>query len=143
MVGFLALYACSPALLWARQQRSAGDVLSFQRLWRKRDGSVEEGTDFAANGTFASLLYSTYTEADCKRWAARYTPEGEAASAAPFCKLGSDGDGAKARRQRPRLTGFKQIAGPSEGERVRAFTPCFAGNGQACSKPSGKPLDTT
>lgn len=94
--------------------------MSFKRQWRRRDGSIEEGTDFAANGTFAQLLYSTYSEKDCARWAARYSPAGKAASAAPFCKVGSDGAGADARQQRPTLTGVSLAPGPSEGEHVRS-----------------------
>jgi hypothetical protein len=99
-------------------QPSAGEVVSFRRRWEQENGTVVEGTDFAANGAFASILYSTYSEKECRKWAAHYNPAGKHASAAAFCKEGSDRHGARQRHQKPVLTAISQGQGPSEGETV-------------------------
>jgi hypothetical protein len=58
----------------------AGEITSFKRIWRNSAGKVVvEGTDWAAGGVFARLLYATYSEEYFSEWGAGYNPGGAGA----------------------------------------------------------------
>jgi hypothetical protein len=97
--------------------------VSFRRIWRRANGTTEMGTDWAAGGQFAAIVYSTYSEQHYMDWGARYNPGGRGAVNSDFSKPGSGAVGAKDRQTTPEFVSFHEGRGPSEGEQVRLDSP--------------------
>lgn len=116
------------------QPEATGDVVSFRRIWHRANGTTEMGTDWAAGGSFAAIVYSTYSEAHYMDWGEQYISGGRGAVNEDFSKPGSGSAGAKDRHTAPEFVAFHAGYGPSEGEHVRACYPvcwvlvvCFVG----------------
>ena len=97
-------------------------MTSFRRIWTDAAGQQTLGTDWAAEGTFAELLYSTYSEAHYAQWRATYCPDG-GDSDDSWHRFGKPGMDAAAhvqdRQAAPTFVGWSEGTGPSEGEQVR------------------------
>lgn len=91
--------------------------MSFKRKWIKRSGKVKHGTDWAKDGTFAGILYRTYSEEHYQQWSKRYNPQG--ITTPDFGKPGSGNAGAQDRQSGPVFMGWHQGPGQSEDETAR------------------------
>ena len=93
----------------------AGRITTFRRVWSTTqaasdvsnvsDSSEALGTDWAAAGVFAELLYSTYSEKYFEDWSATYDPMGRDGFALDWVRYdyGKPGSGGQDRQSRPNL----------------------------------------
>lgn len=100
----------------------------MRRTWPDGDGKEHPGTDWAADGTFAALQYSTYSAEYFKKWGAQYNPTGEGWYDIPwmrydFGKPGCEGI-AQDREAAPEVLSVNLYSGEYDGQLVRAVVDC-------------------
>ena len=93
----------------------AGKITTFRRVWNATDvasdgseaskDSESLGTDWAAEGVFAELLYSTFSEKYFADWSASYDPMGPEGFDLNWVRYdyGKPGSGGADRQARPKL----------------------------------------
>lgn len=95
--------------------RCTGKITTFRRVWKgapsdpfdpssESEDSETLGTDWAAEGVFAELLYSTYSEKYFEDWSAAYDPMGrDAFKGWVLYDFGKPGSGSQDRQAFPKL----------------------------------------
>jgi hypothetical protein len=119
----------------------AGKITAFRRIWRSPtppshapESEPEQtlGTDWAAGGAFAELLYSTYSEKYFQEWSAKYNPMGRGGFDKEWVMydFGKPGSGAQDRQAAPTLLDAWTYDSKYDGNTVcgccLSFALCFA-----------------